>query len=552
MDTLVADRPRNGRAWADAFVGRAVSLGRRFHPVSLATCRHRAHQRERAEHLLASLSRTSEAKFEGTVLVDATWDNPNYWLRYALVRSALGLAAGSEVGLLGPYHAGACRRTLERFGIRATLDGCRLYGPLRLRRQEVAKRLAGVKTPDELLGWKWPSGFPPSVIYDGLLKRQRAPSVRLDHPRLMEDLAEAIGALQAAERILDHERFDLVVLSHAINFQCAALGWLAASRGIPVVVLYGDHGVARFVRLRAPQDIFDTVSRPSLGEFLGLDDARARLLERAGAVYLEKRVSGQTADLGGILAFQRSPVRISRAKLCGRFGWDPRRRIVGVYLSSWFDFPHVLGMANFRDFYDWFEATCGVAARQPHVNWLFKAHPSEARYGGAALREVFPALGPPHVRLAPKEWNGAGLIDAVDALVTYHGTSGLEYAAAGKPILLADRGWYHEFGIGRWCRTREAYLSALTQPWWEGIDLREAARRARILAGWCFGRPAWQRGFVLEDDSVQHPIYRTMPRLLSDHGEEIEQEIDTIRRWFDSGDRHYHMYKMRAAESVVG
>ena len=38
------------------------------------------------------------------------------------------------------------------------------------------------------------------------------------------------------------------------------------------------------------------------------------------------------------------------------------------------------------------------------------------------------------------------MIENADALVTYHGTSALEYASLGKPVMVADRGWYHDFG----------------------------------------------------------------------------------------------------------
>lgn len=531
---------------ANSLVGRAVSLGQRFHPAAFTARR----QRGRAERWLSDFSLATTARFSGRVLVDATWDNPNYWIRYALLRNALGLGAGDEVGVLGPYRAHDCRATLRRFGVRAIVQSLDRRGPEQPRRRQAAAWLSKVKTPDDVLAWEWPHGVPASFLYDGILKRQRAPTVQLDDSRLVEYVAEALGCVRAAEALLEEQPFDLVVLSHVINFQGAAFAWLAASRRIPVIILYGDYGVARFVKVTRPEDIFDTINRPRLAEFEALPASRARALEAVGAAYLERRVAGQTLDLGGILAFQNSQVSVTRSAVCERFGWDPARPIIGVYISSWFDFPHVLGMTNFRDFYEWFRATFDVAARQPQVNWLFKAHPSEARYGGMALSQVFPAA-PRHAQLAPMAWNGAALLQVVDAVVTYHGTSGLEYAARGKPVLLADRGWYHDIGFAKWCRTREEYLEALTRAWWDELDPSLVSRRARILAGWYFGRPAWQGGFVLDDDSVQDPVYAKIPSLFAEHRGTIAREVETIRAWFQSDSRHYHTYKMGLADAFV-
>lgn len=135
----------------------------------------------------------------------------------------------------------------------------------------------------------------------------------------------------------------------------------------------------------------------------------------------------------------------------------------------------------------------------------------------------------------------------VDALVTYMGTAGIEFAALGKPVLLADRGWYHDCGFAVWSKTRNDYLAQLGTTWWNSHDGGAAARRAEIFAGWYFGHPAWQSGFLLLDDANQARLYAAMPTLLKEHGEEVDREIELLRTWFDTHDRMYHTYKMREA-----
>ena len=131
---------------------------------------------------------------------------------------------------------------------------------------------------------------------------------------------------------------------HAVNFQFAALGWLATRRGIPVVLLYGNYGVPRFVRLEEPGDLYDTINRPTAAELVSISEARQDKLAAVGSSYLERRLVGATDDIGARYAYQRASAQLSRAALIEKLGWDPDLPIVGVYASNWFDFPHPCGM----------------------------------------------------------------------------------------------------------------------------------------------------------------------------------------------------------------
>ncbi len=479
------------------------------------------------------------------------WDNPNYWLRYALVRTALGLSSGREVGVLGPFRTVQCRQTLRRFGIADAVELLQLAGNWQIHRRAAFRLLARTHTPDDVLGWRLPAEFPADLVYDGILKRQRSAVLRLDDPQLPGYVAEALGSLHAAERLLRSRDIRLVVLSHCVHFHHASLAWQAVRLGIPTLVLYGGFGVNRFVRLTSPHDLYETTNRPVGVELSDWTSARAQALAQAGKRYLEHRWAGRTRDIGAVYAYHRRQETIDREPLCRQFGWDPQRTLIGVYAPNWFDFPHSFGMSNFRDFYDWLQTTVHVAARRSDVNWLFKAHPIDDRYGGVTLRDLMPFPRLPHIQLAHPDWNGSALMGSLDALVTYHGTAGIECAAMGKPVLVCDRGWYHDAGIAKWARSRQEYLAALMSEWWKELDLRDTTRRAQIFAGGFFCRPAWQDGFVLEDDAVQDPIYEKIPRLFAQHQVAIAKELETLRGWFHSDSKHYHTYKMSFADTFV-
>ena len=533
-------------------VRRGVAIAKLLSPETLYKTYGQSRSRQRGESILADFMAGAEPRFKGAVLVDGMWDNPNYWIRYALFRAAVGSAGGREIGVLGPHRAAKGRRTLERFGISRAVQILDLRGDMAAHRREARRLLAQTATPADVLGWHLPKGVPADFVYDGILKRQRAASVDLGDRRLVGYVTEALASIAAATRLLDSDRFELVLLSHAVNFQFAALAWIAVRRGIPVVLLYGNYGVPRFVKVVEPDDLYDTTDRPKAADLDAIPEAKRPALAAIGSAYLDKRLRGQTEDMGARYAFQKASARVTRAALVERFGWDPARPVVGVYASNWFDFPHPCGMTHFRDFLDWIQATLSVAQRQRRVNWLFKAHPCDQWYGGVTLFDLMPPLDVGgHVQLAPIDWNGSAVLDAMDAVITYHGTVGIEAAAAGKPVLVADRGWYHDAGFVTWPQSREEYLDALATDWWKAVDLHATRRRAQIFAGWYFGRPAWQRGFVLEDDTVQAPIYRRVAELLAGNAEPLAMELRMIREWFASDSRHYHTFKMGCANEFA-
>jgi hypothetical protein len=241
---------------------------------------------------------------------------------------------------------------------------------------------------------------------------------------------------------------------------------------------------------------------------------------------------------------------MSRDDICCRFGWDPAKPIVGFYASNWYDWPHQLGMTQFRDFLDWTEATFQAAAKNSSVNWLFKPHPCEDWFGGVTLVDILARMnGAAHIGVADKNWNNTAVMRALDALVTYHGTAGIEFASLGKPVLVPDRGKYEDCGFVRVAANRADYLGLLQRPWWQGMDMADCRCRAEIFAGWWFCAPDWQKGFILPDDSRQNALYDIIPSLINNHREEMLREVLHLREWIASGHRYSHTYKMMHADA---
>lgn len=507
-------------------------------------------KRDRVNAMLAELARASSERFSGEVLIDSQWNNPNYWLRVSLLRAALGLAYGDEVGLLGKYKRAECARTLTDLGIRRI----RRHADIEIDNAAIRRRadelVAATRSAEDVLNWKLPECVPAAMIYDGILKRQRLATIDVHRPDFRRLVEEGLAGIERARRLLDEHDFKLVVISHPFNFTYGTIAHQALARGIPVVLPFGLFGVIRMTHFHEPDDLTAFYDRPTRAEMDALPVARADAMREVGQRYLAGRFGGKADDLASVYAFQKRTASIGRDEICRRFGWDASKPIVGFYTSNWFDWPHQLGMTQFRDFLDWTEQTFRVASRTTSVNWLFKPHPCEEWFGGVSLERMMHDIGSaPHVGIADGTWNNAAVMNALDALVTYHGTAGIEFASLGKPVLVPDRGKYDDCGFVKMARDRADYLDLLSHEWWADMDLEDCRRRAEIFAGWWFCAPTWQGDFILGDDARIDELYDDIPGLIENNKDIVAREIAHLRDWYRSGHPYSHTYKMMHADS---
>jgi hypothetical protein len=506
--------------------------------------------RAQAESKFVELSRNRPLLFDGKTLVDGTFDNANFWYRYALMRAGLGLANGREVGLIGPYNRRRVRRTFSNLGIGEVRDLASPSGIAAQARKITAGLLAQAKSADDVVCWELPGGVDPTIVYDSILKRQRLAFVdpaRADFPELVY---EAILRILRVIEVLDKEKPDLVVVSHTVGLVCGPLAYLAAKRGIPVLLAFGFYGALRFTRIETVADIFSFYDRPVSSEIDMLHADKADEMAQIGRTYLARRFDGKANDLASLYAFGGDRPKTDRAAICRAMGWRDDRPIVAVYAANWFDWPHQLGMTQFRDFHDWIRTTFDAASKVRDVNWLFKPHPAEDWFGGIELRAVMAEFGSAtNVGVSDKAWNNTDVMAAIDAIVTYHGTAGIEFSALGKPVLVPDKGKYDDCGFVRVASSRADYLKLLAQAWWREFDPNVARRRAEIFAGWWFCVPEWQGKFLTLDDSLGAANYSHILPLLDQHPAQIGRELATLEAWWKSRHRYYHTWKMEKADA---
>lgn len=546
MSLAISTLPATLETWARAAVNVQRNAVARVKSSVSPKARRTARARTRAETLLGTFSQTGSEtplQIDGAILIDGIWDNIAHWLRYAVIRNALGLAQNQEIMVLGQHNQQRGRNISRTWGMSGIYNFTRQAGDVSRARREARSLLEKLKTGADVLTAEWPGGVPGNVVYDDLLRRQRASTLDLSHPKMMAWLTEFCLAGQRAKVMLETNKVGLVVLSHLFPLQHAAIACTAIASGIPVILIYSGVGTFRAIRVTEIESFYRYSNLPSTEGLKQWPPEKLEELGDVGRAYLAERVAGNATDLGALFAFAGESGQLTREKVCAHFGWPVDRPIIAIYTSQWFDTPHAYGMKNFQDFLDWTEVTLEAIRNNTQASWLLKPHPIEKWYGGVALKDVLPKPLPDHIGLT-EDWNGSDLNAICDGLVTVHGTAGLEFAAVKKPVLLAERGWYGDFGVGILPTGRSDYIDLLSRDWWNDFNSDAAQTAAERVAGLLYGVPAELDDLRFPHDSAQDALSAGIVELVQDKAATLEAEARFFRAWFLSGAPTYYDFKM--------
>jgi hypothetical protein len=478
----------------------------------------------------------------GVIVCEGMWDNPNHFFRLGVTLAALPERGQCRLlGVLRRRSQRHQRRTLESLGVTefVYLDEHRLRAEQFL--DQARALLRDVASHRDLLRIELPDGFPAYAYYDTVLKIARDPRPPLTSPLWLTTLAEVLRNLAIYAELFGREHIMRVLTSHPWKNEFATLCWTAIHRAVPCQYVTGFCEATRIRSLTRAEDFATPVEHLPFHEFLALPaPARARLVEY-GTAYLAERERGTSSDINTRYAFRPDLRAFARSDARRALGVPLDRPLVAVYSQVWFDFPHTFGMQNFTDFLDWIRFTAAEAARHTHVTWLLKPHPCDPWYGSLRLADVIGAV-PAHVRLCPEATDSLTVQLAADAVVTVHGTIGIEAAARGLPVLCADRSYYSDWEFSTVAKSREDYaallssIDTLTPPTDEG-RARATAFAALALA------PPPTRILRTSCDTSGPMLYGEILDRLDRSADAVAGETAAIAQWLAAGHSSYAAYQ---------
>ena len=471
------------------------------------------------------------------LLIDGHFYNLGYFYRLQLFRAALSSPHLIEHAYIWNYNKSICRNILKSIGIKSITDMSKNNDKSIFSEAEMIAN--GFKNPIDIINYDFPEEIPGAYVFDVILKKQRSNTVDIKDKNLKQYIYEFLMAIKSSKDLLDEFKPDILAVSHNISFQCTPIVYLAAKRGISTIILSGAFGTPRFMKIRRPNDLFFGIPHPAKEDLDTINFSKKDHFRKIGSECLNKRISGISNELCGQLAHGRGKKKLDIGNLN-----DCKKTLIAIYSACWFDFPHVFGMDRFVDVLDWLLATIKEASKNKDVLWLLKPHPAEKWYGGLTLEESIKGKLPSNIILLPDHYSGKAVMDVADALVTIHGTSAIEYAAYGKPVLVADKGWFQDSNFVVYPDSREHYLELLKTKWYEKINIQEIKENANFFAGVYFGLPDWQENAILPDDSERELLRKELPEFIDKNNQIINKEISLIKKWLTNDSIDYNTFKV--------
>ncbi len=486
----------------------------------------------------------SESDGPEVVVADGMWDNPNHWFRLRLfLETVPGIENYKLLGILRSSKDTEKRQSLECMGFEDFI-----YLEEHHYRKEdyvdlAQKMLAGVKCHADLLQIKLPEDLPAYVYYDTVSKRLRHPQPPLEEALWTEVLAELLRNMDIYKEMLERYKVGYIVESHPWKNEWATLCWTAICNSIPCFHLTGYCESIRIRRFSTHEDYAVPVEHMGFDEFTSLPEEVQERIITEGQTYLSDRNNGNCSDINNAYAYlphKRQTDYLSARRL---FGVNSDKKLVAIYSHIWFDFPHTFAMSYYTDFLDWMQLTLKTIAQNTNVLWLLKPHPVEKWYGGVCLADLTGVL-PEHVLLCPVETDSLTVQIAADAVVTVHGTIGIEAAAQGTTVLCADKSYYQDWDFAHNAGSREDYIRLLSRIDQLEPPTKQQSEHAAACAYIAFAPTPEDAGSIkLKCDSSGLILYKDILSLLKNDIEGISSEKAGMRKWISSKKHSYSVYQ---------
>lgn len=310
-----------------------------------------------------------------------------------------------------------------------------------------------------------------------LMRKTRSGSFDLTDPAIREELAFAIDrslqCMRTADALLQKLKPNALVLVDRGYSPSGELFDTFIKSGIPVFTWNAAHRNDSLMLKRYTHSNRD-VHPSSLSE-----DTWARIKALPWNFSNRERVLQElercytSGEWYGEVGTQFNKKAVDKEALAQQLGLDPSRKTAMIFPHIFWDATFFWGTDLFENYEEWFVETVKSACKNKAVNWVVKVHPANIvknhRDGVSAehseLAAIRQAIGelPPHVKLleADTEISTLSLFKALDVCVTVRGTTGIEAACFGIPVLTAGTGRYDRLGFTLDSSSREEFLARL-------------------------------------------------------------------------------------------
>jgi len=379
---------------------------------------------------------------------------PNYLLRTAVAAKALQEKTGLDIDVAfnGLSFQWVVARTIyESFRIRNFIYLDRRGLLLNIARLVWGRVMAfaiaaKLQSPQDILELEYDGIRVGDLIYDDVLKLSGRRTIERIDGDVRLAIARSYYFYQQYRALFRRHRYAYYVSTHTAYSQYGLLCRVALSCGVKVIettdiqmAFYSD--IAR----DSLPTYHDGIRNSIVAELAAPQAPRDELRDSARAA-LQRRLASQVKQIDAAKAYRGQVY--GRAELRQALGLKGEGRLAFVLAHVFSDAPHLSSGMLHADYYQWLVSTLRACASAERVQWVVKPHPSASLYGEDGMVEKMVAdLRAANVVVCPRDLNTRSLAECADAIVTVHGTAGLEFACLGIPAVLAGQPFYRGFGF---------------------------------------------------------------------------------------------------------
>ena len=245
----------------------------------------------------------------------------------------------------------------------------------------------------------------------------RHPSPAFDKEYLIKSLASFLSIYNQVNKIIKHERPEIIFTSHAWKNEFCSLIFSGIKYDIPVLHITSFCEGLRIKKINNTLDFKTPVDYLEYNLFLKLKNKQQNFFIEKGFKELNKRQENLVNDINVRFAYSK------KNKLDNfRKNLNSNKNIkVLVASHAWFDFPHSFGMKNFDNYYDFILTTYEIAKITPSIEWYFKPHPTESWYGGFQLKDLIKDDFK-NISITNDNCSTSEIMNLCDVVITVHGT----------------------------------------------------------------------------------------------------------------------------------
>lgn len=358
------------------------------------------------------------------------------------------------------------------------------------RRAEIRKLVADLKADD--LGTYSPGGvklgehaLAGALRYFARGELKAEPQGEIVLRRYLES---AILTYEAMVKLLDENKYDVVVAHHGIYVPQGMVVAACHQRGVRVVTWNPAYRKHCFV-FSHDDSYHHTMVGEDVGNWENLPWTDE--LDQDLSKYLKSRWYG-TEDW---IWFHSEPQHDIDA-IAKEIGYDTSKPVVTLLSNVVWDAQLHYASNAFPNMMAWVANTIRYFAKRPELQLVIRVHPAEIR-GFVPSRQLlideikkeFEQL-PPNIFVVPPESDVStyALCDASNAVLIYNTKTGMEVTAQGIPTVVAGEAWIRGKGFAHDPRTPEQYFKVLDQLPFKGRLSAAQTLRARKYAYHIFFR----------------------------------------------------------------